>query len=85
MTIGHATKLSAIPGDRLDAIGRRLAQAGVAVTVLPATDLFLMGHGHEHSVPRGVAPVHRLLRQVWRARLPPTTCSTRSHRSATAP
>jgi cytosine deaminase len=28
--------------------------------VLPATDLFLMGSGHDHSVPRGVAPVHRL-------------------------
>ena len=40
---------------------RRLADAGVAVTVLPATDLFLMGRGHQHSVPRGVAPAHRLL------------------------
>jgi cytosine deaminase len=38
-----------------------LANAGVAVTVLPATDLFLMGRGAEHSVPRGVAPAHRLL------------------------
>ena len=27
---------------------------GVAVTVLPATDLFLMGRGHDHNVPRGV-------------------------------
>jgi cytosine deaminase len=62
VTIGHATKLSAITGDHLDAIGRRLADAGVAVTVLPATDMFLMGRGHEHSVPRGVAPAHRLLR-----------------------
>ena len=35
---------------------RRLADAGVAVTVLPATDLFLMGRGHDHNVPRGVAP-----------------------------
>jgi len=31
-----------------------------AVTVLPATDLFLMGREHAHSVPRGVAPAHRL-------------------------
>jgi cytosine/creatinine deaminase len=30
------------------------------VTVLPATDLFLMGRGHTHNVPRGVAPAHRL-------------------------
>jgi cytosine deaminase len=31
------------------------------VTVLPATDLFLMGREAAHSVPRGVAPAHRLL------------------------
>ena len=36
--------------------------AGVAVTVLPATDLFLMGREHDHNVPRGVTPAHRLLR-----------------------
>jgi cytosine deaminase len=62
VAVGHATKLSAIGSERLDAIGRRLAEAGVAVTVLPATDLFLMGRGHDHSVPRGIAPVHRLAR-----------------------
>jgi len=61
VAVGHVTKLSALEGDRLGAIGRRLADAGVAVTALPATDLFLMGGAQEHSVPRGVAPVHRLL------------------------
>ena len=43
--VGHATKLSALPPERLAATARRLADAGVAVTVLPATDLFLMGAG----------------------------------------
>ena len=43
VAIGHVTKLSAIEHRRLAEIGRRLADAGVAVTVLPATDLFLMG------------------------------------------
>jgi cytosine/creatinine deaminase len=61
VTIGHVTKLSAIDPSRLAAIGRRLADAGVALTVLPATDLFLMGREHEHLVPRGVAPAHRLI------------------------
>jgi cytosine/creatinine deaminase len=61
VAIGHVTKLAAIEPDRLDRIGRHLADAGVAVTVLPATDLFLMGSGHSHSVPRGVAPAHRLI------------------------
>lgn len=61
VAVGHVTKLSAIDSESLTAIGRRLADIGVAVTVLPATDLFLMGRGQDHSVPRGVAPAHRLL------------------------
>jgi cytosine deaminase len=61
VAIGHATKLSAVDDAALKLIGARLADAGVAVTVLPATDLFLMGRDAEHSVPRGVAPAHRLL------------------------
>ncbi len=61
VAIGHVTKLSAVEHRRLAEIGRRLADAGVAVTVLPATDLFLMGRAHERHVPRGVAPAHRLL------------------------
>jgi len=61
VAVGHVTKLSAIDPPRFAAIGRRLAQCGVAVTVLPATDLFLMGQGALHSVPRGIAPAHRLV------------------------
>jgi cytosine deaminase len=58
--IGHVTKLSAMAPAAVEAAGRRLASAGVAVTVLPATDLFLTGRDHDHNVPRGVAPAHRL-------------------------
>jgi cytosine/creatinine deaminase len=61
VAIGHVTKLSAIDDERFTEIAQRLANVGVAVTVLPATDLFLMGRGQPHSVPRGVAPAHRLL------------------------
>ena len=60
VAVGHVTKLSALAPDALDAVARRLADAGVAVTVLPATDLFLMGRTHSHNVPRGVAPAHVL-------------------------
>jgi cytosine deaminase len=62
VAIGHVTKLSALPLARLAEAARRLSDAGVALTVLPSTDLFLMGRGQDHSVPRGVAPAHRLLR-----------------------
>jgi cytosine/creatinine deaminase len=62
VAVGHVTKLSAVAPDRLTAIARRLADVGVAVTVLPATDLFLMGRQYSHDVPRGVAPAHLLAR-----------------------
>jgi cytosine/creatinine deaminase len=61
VAVGHVTKLSALESVRFAAVARRLANAGVAVTVLPATDLFLMGRDHDHNVPRGVTPAHRLL------------------------
>ena len=60
VAVGHVTKLSALPPAQLAAMARRLADAGVAVTVLPATDLFLMGRAHDHNVPRGVTPAHKL-------------------------
>ena len=61
VTVGHVSKLSALEPERFAAAARRLAEAGVAVTVLPATDLYLMGRGHDHDVPRGVTAAHRLL------------------------
>ena len=61
VTVGHETKLSAAPPELFETVARRLASAGVAVTVLPATDLFLMGRHQEHSMMRGVAPAHKLL------------------------
>ena len=61
VAVGHASKLSAIDGERLMDIGRRMADTGVALTVLPATDLYLMGRDHRYNVPRGVAPAHRLM------------------------
>jgi cytosine deaminase len=60
VAIGHVTKLSALDAEALQRVGAKLGDAGVAVTVLPATDLFLMGRDAAHSVPRGVAPAHRL-------------------------
>ena len=63
VAVGHVTKFSAMPRAELDALSRRLASSGVAVTTLPSTDLFLIGRDHEYNVPRGVAPVHRMAAQ----------------------
>jgi cytosine deaminase len=44
-----------------DDAARRLADAGVALTVLPSTDLYLMGRERPENKPRGVVEAHRLL------------------------
>lgn len=61
VTVGHVTKLSTVPMERFVSIARRLADTGVAVTVLPSTDLYLMGRHQNYNVVRGVTPVHKLL------------------------
>lgn len=60
--IGHVTKLSAANPERFEAAARRLADAGVALTVLPSTDLFLMGRTEAHGPIRGVTATHKLIR-----------------------
>jgi cytosine/creatinine deaminase len=59
VAVGHVTKLSAIPLTEQTAMARRLADTGVAITVLPATDLFLMGRSADHNAPRGVTRADR--------------------------
>lgn len=59
-TIGHAAKYSMLPPDQVTAVAKRMADAGVAVSVLPTTDLFVMGRQYAHSVLRGVADAHAL-------------------------
>lgn len=63
VTIGHVTKATSLPIDHFEALARRLADAGVALTVLPSTDLYLMGrhHTHDHNITRGVVPAHKLI------------------------
>src|SRR6202043_729833 len=62
VAVGHATQMSLLPQDRFNAIAAQLASAGVAVTILPSTDLHLMGRSHDHAVPRGVVPAEPLRR-----------------------
>ncbi len=61
VAIGHATKISALSPDRFKTTAARLAKSGVAVTVLPATDLYLMGRDATHNVPRGLTVAHKLV------------------------
>ena len=60
VVVGHMAKLSLLPPDEVAKMAKDLANAGIAVTVLPATDLFLMGRHQDYAVPRGVADANHL-------------------------
>ncbi len=63
VAIGHGNKYSCLPDGELKALGKRLGDSGVAVSVLPTTDLFTSGRHMEHSVMRGVADANALVEQ----------------------
>jgi cytosine deaminase len=59
--IGHVTKLAAATPERFAQAARRMRDAGVALTVLPSTDLFLRGRDPRHGPLRGVTATHELI------------------------
>ena len=61
VAIGHGNKYSCLPQPELEKLAKRLAGAGVALAVLPATDLFTQGRHQEHSVMRGLADANALI------------------------
>jgi cytosine deaminase len=62
VTIGHVTKLASANPDAFDAAAKRMADAGVALTVLPSTDLYLMNRNMGRNPARGVTRAHDLLK-----------------------
>jgi cytosine deaminase len=61
VAVGHGCKYSTLPPADLLTLAAEIADAGVAVTVLPATDLYMMGRDQDHSVRRGVADANLLV------------------------
>ncbi|MGH7055471.1 MAG: amidohydrolase family protein [Stellaceae bacterium] len=57
---GHMAKFSLLPPAEIAVWARQLADLGIAVTVLPATDLYLMGRDRDCDVRRGVADANFL-------------------------
>jgi cytosine deaminase len=62
VAFGHGSKFSCMPVKQQAAVGRRLAESGVSLAVLPATDLFNSGRHMEHSVMRGVTDANTLIK-----------------------
>jgi len=54
VNVGHLTKISTAPLDAQEKCARRMADCGVALTVLTATDLYGMGRDQSYDVRRGV-------------------------------
>lgn len=63
VAMGHVTKVAGLPPAKQQDIARRLADVGVAVTVLPATDLFVLARHAEYNVPRCVADANMFAAQ----------------------
>jgi cytosine deaminase len=61
VAVGHGCKYSTLAPRDLSSLATKIADAGVAVTVLPATDLYMMGRNQTHSIQRGVANANVLV------------------------
>src|SRR5665213_2287901 len=61
VAIGHGCEYSTMKADAFHALAHRIAHAGVAVTSLPATDLFMQGRDQTDNVRRGVVDVNALV------------------------
>lgn len=55
--MGHVGKLATLPFKDLDPIAKRMADAGVAATVLTATDLYLGGRHATTTTCRAIASI----------------------------
>ncbi len=61
VAIGHGCKYSTMKVAAFHRLATRIADAGVAVTSLPATDLFMQGRDQTDNVRRGVVDVNALV------------------------
>lgn len=57
----HCVRLSTMPGADLDDLIAEVRRADIGIISLPITNLYLQGREHSSSVPRGIAPLRRLL------------------------
>lgn len=61
VSLGHVTTLGSMDPDLAEPVFEKIAQAGITIVPLPATDLFINGQEVKKDKPRGMAPVKRML------------------------
>ncbi len=59
--LGHMTRLAGLSPTELKAAGALLAEAGISVLALPASDLYMMARKDTYNIRRGVAPIQQLI------------------------
>jgi cytosine deaminase len=69
VTVAHVTKLTTHPIEAQRSTARRLAACGITLSVLPATDVFLMGRDQTDNIRRGVVNANMLLEEGANATL----------------
>ena len=57
-------------------VAKEIADAGIAVFLLPQTNLFLQGRDHPSATPRGLTALHALQDAGCWSQPAPTTCRT---------
>lgn len=62
VNVGHLTSLSSIPSEEMIPISDAMAECGISVIALPATDLYLSGKEDKFAQRRGITPVRELLK-----------------------
>lgn len=60
VSIGHVTKLTAMSQKQRNKMAELLLESDIALTVLPATDIFLNGRDHDILIPRGMVNANEL-------------------------
>lgn len=60
VSVGHLTAISALPPEELQPILELMAEAGISVMALPATDLHLGARNDTYNVRRTVTPMRKL-------------------------
>lgn len=61
VTVAHMTSLGSVFHEKATAIATKIADAGIHVIALPATDLYINGRKDKEKVRRGLTPVSTLL------------------------
>lgn len=63
VALGHVTTLGSLDPEKAAPIFQKIATAGITIVPLPATDMFMNGRVEKKNIPRGMAPVNRMVEE----------------------